>query len=185
MSKFFDDIADQLNLRWAWEKVRNEAQPGDIWFDEIELAAFELELERNLASIAQEFRKGDYEPSPLKPLPFPKHPDKEGNPRIRQMFQVAIRDQVAWVAVVNIVGPYVDVEMPVWSYGHRLYRTIWVEKDKDGLRRRKIGRYRHSSGRLYLPFQQSWPVFRRHIYLATRAMTTSLISLPELDLKQV
>lgn len=181
MSKFLDDVTDQLNLRWAWEKVRNEAQPGDIWFDEIELAAFELELEKNLANIAQEFRKGDYTLFPLKPLPFPKHPDKEGKPQIRQTFQVAIRDQVAWAAVVNVVGPYVDIEIPVWSYGNRLYRSIWVEKDKDGVNRRKIGRYRHASGRLYLPFRQSWPVFRRHIYLATRAMTNSPENLPEMD----
>ena len=33
--------------------------------------------------------------------------------------------------------------------------------------------YRHSSGRLYLPFGQSWPIFRRHVYLATAAMTSS------------
>jgi hypothetical protein len=87
------------------------------------------------------------------------------------MFYVAVPDQVAWTAVVNLVGPYVDSKMPPWSYGHRLYRSIWVEEDRDGIKRRKIGRYRHSSGRLYLPFSQSWPIFRRHVYLTTRAMT--------------
>jgi len=60
--------------------------------------------------------------------------------------------------------------MPAWSYGNRLYRTIWVEEDTDGLKRRKIGRYRNATGQIYLPFAQSWPVFRRHVYLAARAM---------------
>jgi hypothetical protein len=60
--------------------------------------------------------------------------------------------------------------MPAWSYGNRLFRSIWVDED-DGVRRRKIGRYRHSSGRIYLSFGQSWPVFRRHVFLATSAMT--------------
>ena len=181
MGEFLDSVTDQLNLRWAWEKVRHEASPGDIWFDEVELAGFELELERYLQGISEEIGGGRYRLAPLKPLPLPKQADKMGNPRIRQAFQATVRDQVAWTAVVNVVGPYVDVNMPVWSYGNRLYRTIWVEEDPDGVSRRKIGRYRHSSGRLYLPFQQSWPVFRRHVYLSTRAMVNSEAHLPDLD----
>ncbi len=170
MSHFLYEISDQLNLRWAWEKVRREATRGDIWFDEIELAGFELELERHLRSIADEFRTGRYRVHPLRPLPVPKQNDKEGKAQIRQAFQVVIRDQVAWTAVVNVVGPHVDSRMPAWSYGNRLFRSIWIEEDEQGRKCRRIGRYRHASGRLYLPFQQSWPVFRRHVYLATRAM---------------
>jgi len=101
-------------------------------------------------------------------------------PVSRAYFQVAFRDQVAWTAVVNVVGPIVDANMPAWSYGNRLFRSIWVQPDPDGVRRRKIGHYRHASGHLYLPFGQSWPVFRRHVYLTTRAMV-SRTKLPELD----
>jgi hypothetical protein len=180
MSDFIDEVTDQLNLRWAWDKVRREATPGDIWFDEIEAAGFDLELERNLQSIASEFRKGRYKLAPLKPLPFPKQQDNEGKPRLRQAFQVSVRDQVAWTAIVNVIGPYVDSKIPAWSYGNRLYRSIWVEEDKEGVKHRKIGRYRHASGHLYLPFGQSWPIFRRHVYLATRAMTTEK-GLPDMD----
>jgi hypothetical protein len=180
MSSFLDEVSDQLNLRWAWEKVQKQATPGDNWFDEVELAAFDLELEKNLQSIAAEFLKGRYRLAPLRPLPFPKHPDEEGKPRIRQMFQVAVRDQVAWTAVVNVIGPHVDGKMPVWSYGNRLFRSIWVEEDEHGLKHRRIGRYRHASGRLYLPFRQAWPVFRRHVYLATQAMAKPR-KRPEMD----
>lgn len=108
MSHFVDEMSDQLNLRWAWDKVRREATPGDIWFDEVELAAFDIELEKNLRGIAAELRTGRYRMKAIRPLPFPKHPDKDGNPRVRQAFQVAVRDQVAWTALVNIVGPHVD-----------------------------------------------------------------------------
>ena len=171
MSSFLDEVTDQLNLRWAWEKVRREATPGDIWFDEVELAKFEMELGQHLQSIARDFRSGNYHLTKLRPLPFPKHDDTDGKSRVRQVFQVALRDQVAWTAIVNVIGPHVDSEMPSWSYGNRLYRTIWVDEDDKGLKRRKIGRYRHAAGKLYLPFGQSWPVFRRHVYLATCAMT--------------
>ena len=167
---FLEDVTDQLNLRWAWEKVRRASTPGDVWIDEIELAGFEVQLERNLQSIAAEMRKGRYRVRPLRPMAFPKNPNKDGEQQVRQYFNVAVRDQVAWTAVVNVVGPQLDPLMPAWSYGNRLFRSIWVDED-DGVRRRKIGRYRHSSGRIYLSFGQSWPVFRRHVFLATSAMT--------------
>ena len=167
-------VTDQLNLRWAWEKVRRASTPGEAWIDEIELARFEVELERNLQSIAVEMRKGRYRLRPLRPMAFPKNSKQNGEPQVRQYFNVAVRDQVAWTAVVNVIGPYLDPLMPAWSYGNRLFRSIWVDTDDDGIRNRKIGRYRHSSGRIYLPFGQSWPVFRRHVYLATSAMTSKV-----------
>jgi len=181
MSSFLDDVSDQLNLRWAWDKVRREATPGDIWFDEIELAGFDLALDESLRSIGSEFRTGRYRLERLRPLPFPKHPATDGEPRVRQAFQVSVRDQVAWTAVVNVVGPHTDGKMPAWSYGNRLFRSIWIDEDEDGTRRRKIGHYRHASGRLYLSFGQSYPVFRRHVYLTTRAMLGSDTGLPEMD----
>jgi hypothetical protein len=182
--ELIDQIVDQLNLRWAWEKVRRAAIPGDIWIDECEVSAFELDLENNLRSIADEIRKTKYSLTPIRPIPFPKNKTKSGIPQVRQCFSFSIRDQVAWTAVVNIIGPYVDKEMPVWSYGNRLYRSIWVDQNIEGQKRRKIGNYRHSSGRYYLPFQQSWPVYRRHIFLTTRAMSNKKDIPDENDLDQ-
>lgn len=169
---FLEDVTDQLNLRWAWDKVRRASTPGDVWIDEIDLAGFEVQLERNLQSIAAEMKKGRYRLSPLRPMAFPKNPNKDGEQQVRQYFNVAVRDQVAWTAVVNVVGPHLDPLMPAWSYGNRLFRSIWVD-EVDGIPRRKIGKYRHSSGQIYLSFGQSWPVFRRHVFLATSAMTAS------------
>lgn len=175
MSPLFDQIADQLNLRWAWDKVRNQAYPGDVWFDEVALASFELDLEENLRRIAADIQKGTFHTKPLKPLPYPKQKGSSTVASVREMFYVEVSDQVAWTAVINIVGPYVDSKMPPWSYGNRLFRSIWIEESAVGksgntTRKRMIGRYRHSSGRIYLSFGQSWPIFRRHVYLATLAM---------------
>lgn len=175
-----ESVSDQLNLRWAWEKVRRAATPGDAWVDEVELAEFELGLGKNLQGIADELRRGRYRMSQIRPMAFPKNHDKDNKPQLRQYFKIAIRDQVAWTAFVNVVGPQLDIQMPGWSYGNRLYRSIWIEKDAVGKRHRKIGRYRHSSGWIYLHFGQSWPIFRRHVYLTTRAMT-NIPNPPELD----
>lgn len=166
-----EEIANQLNLRWAWEKVKASSVPGDVWFDEVEIASFELDLHQNLSLIGKEISEGKYKLRKIRPMPFPKAAGDDGEQRIRQYFHIAIRDQVAWVAVVNVIGPLVDFHMPNWSYGNRLFRNVWVEEKESGSKIRRVGRYRHSNGRIYLPFKQSWPIYRRHVYLTTRAMS--------------
>lgn len=171
MQNFLERVCDQLNLRWAWEKVKRASVPGDIWIDEAALASFELHLGSELASITDDLQRGRYRIAPLRPMAFPKNPDAEGNARVRQYFNFSVRDQVAWTAVVNVLGPYVDARMPAWSYGNRLFRSTWIEEGLNGAKRRKVGPYRHTSGRIYRPFQQAWPLFRRHIALAISAAT--------------
>lgn len=169
MRSFINQVCDQLNMRWAWEKVKRSSVPGDIWIDEADLASFEVNLGRELRSICEDLGSGRFRISPIRPMAFPKNPDENGDPRVRQYFHFAVRDQVAWVAVVNVLGGYVDTQMPVWSYGNRLFRSTWIEEDLHGNKIRKVGPYRHSSGRVYKSFQQAWPLFRRHIALAVSA----------------
>lgn len=169
MRSFLSQVCDQLNMRWAWEKVKRASVPGDIWIDEADLAHFEVHLGRELRSLGDDLCSGRFRMSPIRPMAFPKNPDGDGNPRVRQYFHFAVRDQVAWTAVVNVLGHHVDARMPVWSYGNRLFRSAWIEEDPHGNRIRKVGPYRHSSGRIYRPFQQAWPLFRRHIALAVSA----------------
>jgi hypothetical protein len=159
------------NLYWAWEKVRSYYRQSDVWFDEAEVMEFELHLDSELRGIANQLKRKKYRTSPLKPLPQPKACDENRRPRVRQAFWVRVRDQVAWLAYVNVAGPLLDLQMPAWSYGNRLYRSAWFE-ESDGKPRLKIGPYRHSAGRLYRPFQQSWPLYRRYVYLTIRQMAS-------------
>ncbi|QIM50300.1 hypothetical protein G9Q38_14680 [Pusillimonas sp. DMV24BSW_D] len=169
MLSFLSQVCDQLNMRWAWEKVKRASVPGDIWIDEADLAHFEVHLGPELRSLSEDLHSGKFRMSPIRPMAFPKNPDEDGNSRVRQYFHFTVRDQVAWTAVVNVLGRYVDAKMPVWSYGNRLFRSAWIEEDFQGNKIRKIGPYRHSSGRIYRPFQQAWPLFRRHVALAVSA----------------
>lgn len=175
---FLDLVSDELNLRWAWDKVRNASLPGDIWIDEVALSRFELDLENNLRAIAKKLKSGNYHFSPLRPMAFPKSRDRDGNPRVRQYFHVSVADQVAWVSVVNIVGPHVDSTMASWNYGYRLHRNVWIDVDDEGRKKLRIGRYRNSSGHIYAPFRRGWPRFRRHVYLTVRAMAPETSALP-------
>ena len=178
MSKYRDLLVSSENLSWAWRKARRLISSADSPYDAAELAAFELDLENQLRSIAAEFDRGRYKLSPLVLLPQPKKPDRQ---RMRQSFYVTVRDQVAWIAVANVIGPTLDSKMPPWSYGHRLYKAAWYE-EVDGRARLELGPYRHTSGSLYRKFKHSWPLFRRHVSLTARVMTHGLSNPASLDM---
>jgi hypothetical protein len=168
------------NLYWAWEKVRRFYRSMDGWYDELAVAKFEANLEQELRRIAKDFDSGRYRMQPLRPLPQPKKPDASGNPKTRQAFWFTVRDQVAWTAYMNVVGPPLDQLMPPWSYGNRLYRSVW--RDDAGERSKlHLGRYRNSSGQIYRSFRHSWPLYRRHVYLTVRQMSSSRLP-DEVDL---
>lgn len=174
MTSFLDQLSDPINLRWAWEKVRKQCRPGDHWHDELEICDFELDLDENLNAIGRGLKGGTYRTGKLRPLPFPKAPDQDGLLRLRQSFHVPVRDQIAWVAFTNVIGPHIDQKMPSWSYGNRLFRTMWLEDLPSGHRKLLVGRYRHASGNIYRKFQHSWPRFRRHVALTARKMAGML-----------
>jgi len=166
MGKLIEKIIEIENLHWAWKKVKNSFQVGDIWYDEIELSSFEANLYDNLNKIKEDIKSNTYTLSLIKPLPFPKGCDKKGKPRVRQTFDICIKDQIVWMAVVNAIGDSLDFQMPWWSYGHRLYVPVWKGESEQW----EVGWYTHSKGLLYRKWNQSWPLFRRSISLTAKIM---------------
>ncbi|MDF0544690.1 RNA-directed DNA polymerase [Sphingobium sp. H39-3-25] len=170
-------------LLWAWRKVRRCYRSADSLYDQAALAAFELNLEAELEGIRADFAAGHWVARPIRLVPQTKKPDKEGKPRLRQYFEIAVRDQVAWTAMATVLGPELDRKMPAWSYGNRLYRAAWYEEESPEGKgsQLNIGPYRHSAGHLYRHFKHSWPLYRRHISLTARRMVSELIDEDELD----
>lgn len=167
------DALDRLvlpeNLNYAWLKAKKLYRTADGYVDSGEWAEFELDLENRLRRIGQQFRQGHYQLKDIRPLPRPKKIEDD-KPIDRQYFHVSVDDQVAWIAIVNWLGPALDREMPPWSYGNRLYRPAWYEEKEDRRSVLEIGPYRHASGFLYRRFQHSWPLFRRHVALSVQKM---------------
>jgi hypothetical protein len=156
------------NFTYAWAKVKRMYAHLDGYTDNAELSCFEIQLERNLHAIRSEFEQGAYQPDPLRMLPRPKK--MEDGAKDRQYFHVSVRDQVAWMAIANALGPTLDKKMPAWSYGNRLYRAAWFDSPEGARSKLEVGPYRHASGYLYRKFQQSWPLFRRHIAMTAKNM---------------
>jgi hypothetical protein len=151
----FQLLLQPHNLYWAFRKAEALYEKSDAVFDRAELARFNLFLEEELDQIRADFQDASYRLAPMRLLPMPKK-GKDGRERMRQGFQFSIRDQVAWIALVNVLGPELDRKMPRWSYGHRLYRRRFFTR---------LGpQYRYfSSTNLYREFRNSWPLFRSHI----------------------
>lgn len=172
MNILFQKIVEPNNLYWAWEKARNIYKPGDIWYNELELAGFEANLTEELQSIADDIVNGLYRLQPIQPVAYPKSKGGDGLPRTRQTFWIAVRDQVAWLAIVNIVGRYIDAKMPAWSYGNRLHISMFYDEDRStGYGELKFGYYRNTSGKLFRKWSQSWPLYRRHINITAKFLT--------------
>ena len=163
-------LLSQENLNYAWIKARNLYRAADGFIDAGEIAAFELDLEKRILDIRRQFERGTYRLKKVRPLPRPKKISESQQPINRQYYHIAIEDQVAWIALVNALGPELDLRMESWSYGNRLYRPAWYEKDEASGSTLEIGPYRHASGHLYRKFQHSWPLFRRHVTLTARMM---------------
>jgi hypothetical protein len=183
-NSIIQQIANVENLFQAWEKVKWFYKPGDIWFDEVGVASFDALIDDELKRISSDILSGVYRPSPIAPVPFPKRKDKE--PKTRQTFWVAIRDQVTWIAVVNIIGKYLDSKMPFWSYGNRLYISTFYDSDPlTGQLELKFGFYRNTSKYTYRKWTQSWPLYRRHIYLTSKFLANGkkVKDLEELELE--
>ena len=173
MNPIIEQIANRENLFWAWEKVRYACRPGDLCFDELELVRFEICLETELEQIGNEIRSLKYKIIPIKPRPFPKPPDSDKKPRLREAFSISIKDQVAHMAMMNILGPYLDYKMPFWSYGNRLYKSVFYNIKEDGKREIKFGWYRHASRHIYKKWNQSWPLYRNHVAIVAKIMANT------------
>lgn len=171
-NSIIDEIVKIENLHWAWEKAKSFYQKNEHWYDQFEIASFSANYDYELTSIINDIRNNTYTLKPLRPIFFPKGVDENGDPRNRQMFWVSVRDQVTWLAVMNIVGQYYDKQMPFWSYGNRLYVSMFPISKQDDRITWGFGPYRNTTRNTYRSFQQSWPKFRKDIYLTAKLMTS-------------
>lgn len=175
----YSDILNKIynldNLYWAWQKVKYAYSTIDFVYDLEEYNEFETDLDKKLQSISDDIKNGEYKAKEVVLLPLPKGLDENGKAQIRQNFYISVRDQVAWTALINIIGPILDKKMPFWSFGSRLYMPVWYDKEVKDNRQiliRKYGKYKISSKLIYRKWSTSWPLFRKAIYITIKKMAS-------------
>jgi hypothetical protein len=77
-----------------------------------------------------------------------------------------------YIGTVFIIGKYYDKQMPFWSYGNRLYVNIYPNKTESTEEKIQwlYGPYRNTTKKTYSSFGQSWPRFRKDIYITSKMM---------------
>lgn len=166
-----EQVASLENLMLAWRKLERAFNYGDVWYDELLIAEFKMNLVEHLQEIAAHIKNGEYKMLPIRPIPFPKGgKDENDELKVRQSFFIDFRDQLVWMAVCNVIGHVFDRKMPAWSYGNRLYVSMWMEKDQEGNKIWRVGNYRNTSRNFYRKWTQSWPLMRRRITASLKMM---------------
>ena len=170
----FEAIYSKENLILAWRRVENSYQHGDVWFDELEISAFKFNLVQNINRLSKQMKNGNYKMKPIKPAPYPKgmkvdkneagHETKEL--RVRQSFCINVEDQVVWMAVYGVLGPYFEEQMPAWSYGNRMFLNSWKDEQGNWIN----GVNRTTSRNFYRKWQQGWPLYRHMLSACIKRM---------------
>ncbi|MCK7557568.1 RNA-directed DNA polymerase [Chitinophaga sedimenti] len=171
MPNLFEQFLDRENFYFAFKKLNYILKQCNEWYNPIELSAYEACLASRIPELRNKIESGEYFPSPIQLLPFPKTNGSSGE-RIRHYFKVSLDDQLVWIALINVLGEKLESVMPDWSYGNRLYRPIWFEDGGDsGKMLRQVGSVHNTSKHLYRTWNQAWPLYRRHISMTIKAMS--------------
>ena len=156
-----EDIISTDNLYQAWRKLEKSISYTDVWYDETDFLAFKFRLDQNIEELREDVIGRTYRTTQIRPIPFPKGLSEEQEPRVRLAYSFAMRDQLLWVAVCNLLGPITEKLMPGWSFGNRLYVPMWREKSAKGGNRGDGNTETFLNSYLfnYTKWKQSWPRF--------------------------
>jgi hypothetical protein len=167
-----EQFLNEENFFNAFKKVKNYLNKLDEWYNPIELAVYEANLSLRIPFLIKQIKERTYFPKAIQPFPFPKKDKQNGEHQIRPYFNIHLDDQLIWIAITNVIGDKVEEEMPKWSYGNRLYRPIWFEENPlSGGKKLVRGSYKNTSQNLYRTWNQSWPLYKRHISLTIKVMS--------------
>ena len=141
-------------LRAAWLRVDGWYRSGNQ-APQPELSRWMLHPEAELRNLAHEFRAEEWTPSPWPQVPYPKKGE-----RLRHYFMPTVKDQVAFMAHMVLLGPLLDSRVACFAFGSRWYRPIrWDLRSRHP--RWKHCAYPFVTNKVYLPYSRSHGLFRR------------------------
>ena len=157
-----------LVLMGAWQRVDGWYRSGNL-APEPELSRWRLHPEAELRKLGSELRAGTWRPSRWPQVPYPKK-----GARLRHYVLPTVRDQVAFMAYLVLLGPLLDSGVPNFVFGNRWNRMIaW---DRRRSKPQWIRRpYQLLTRTAYLPYARSHGLFRRVAHWTVARMTGAQI----------
>ena len=115
----FRDLISHPQVLWAaWLRVEAWYRSSEL-APQPELSVWKLHPEAELRILQDLLRSGDWRPSPWIQVPYPKK-----GMSLRHYWMPTVRDQVAFMAHVVLLGPFIDCQIHNFAFGNRWFRPL-------------------------------------------------------------
>ena len=149
------DLVSLPQVLWAaWLRVDDWYRSGNL-APQPELSVWRLHPEAELRNLGHSLRAGAWKPSRWLQVPYPKK-----GMSIRHYWMPTVKDQVAFMAHMVLLGPLLDCQIPNFAFGNRWYRPIaWDRRSDDA--KWVLRPYPFLNSRTYQPYSRSHGLYRR------------------------
>ena len=157
-------LGNPVILKGAWMRVQSWYKYGEMP-PEPELSQWQLYPEAMLRKLAIELRENRWKPEKWQQVPYPKK-----GARLRHYMMPTVRDQVAFMAHMVVLGPILDHQVKNFAFGNRWYRPIaWDCRQQPP--KWKLRPYPVLTDKIYLSYARSHGLFRRVAHWTVAQMT--------------
>ena len=132
---------------------------------EPELSRWRLNSTEMLQDLAHELSAGSWTPTPWVQLPYPKDAVS-----LRHYVRPPVKDQVAFMAHLVLLGPLIDHAIPRFVFGNRWYRRV-VWRRRGSPPRWHLLPYPLLTAKTFLPYSRDYGLFRRTAHWTVAQMT--------------
>ena len=151
----------------AWLRVDEWYRSGNL-APQPELCHWRIQPEVEVRQLAAELRSGEWQPDSWPQLPYPKR-----GACLRHYVMPTVKDQVAFMAYLVLLGPLFDNQFYPFVFGNRLYRPlVWNTR---GVSRWEQRAYPLLNRHTYLPYARSHGLFRRVASWTVSRMTKAVL----------
>ena len=159
-----DALSHPLVLRGAWLRVDGWYRSGNL-APQPELSRWRLHPEAELRLLREDLLAGGWEPTAWRQVPYPKK-----GACLRHYVVPTVKDQVAFMAYMVLLGPVLDCQFERFVFGNRWYRPMsWDRRQVPG---RWVPRaYPMLTRKVYQSYARSHGLFRRVAHWTAARMT--------------
>ena len=162
-------LCHPLVLRGAWLRIDAWYRSGSL-APQPDLTLWRLHSEAELRKLGAELRADHWRPSVWPQVPYPKK-----GARLRHYTLPAVKDQVAFMAHMVLLGPLLDSCFENFSLGNRWYRPLVWNRRRDPSRW-EFRPYPLLTHRTHRPFSSSHGLYRRVANWTVARMTRAHLS---------
>ena len=161
-------VSNVLVLKAAWMRTNAWYLGGGLAL-EPELSRWRLHPEGELRKLSRELLEGTWKPGAWSQVPYPKK-----DRTLRHYVVPTVRDQVAFMAHLVLLGPLVDSQVHSFAFGNRWYRPmVWDRRQPTPSWQNRP--YPFATSKIYLPYSRSHGLFRRVAHWTVAQMTETPI----------